>query len=98
MLHKEKSVLAGKTVKIKKTATHQQVPDFGGSDYLVEDWCDRIIGKSWMYANGNPACLIYAMRSADQSPEIPIDNEVLYGHVGAFGHLVHISEIEKGDE
>lgn len=29
--------------------------------------------------------------------QLPLDNEVLYGKVGQFGHLVHISEIEELD-
>ena len=31
--------------------------------------------------------------SAFQAYNIPIDDEVLYGKIGAFGHLVHVSEI-----
>lgn len=94
-MHKEPSPLAGKTVKIKAHVTHPQNPNFGGSDYRVEDWNDRVIGKSWMYADGNPAALVYAMRTGTASHEVPIDDEVLYGKVGSFGHLVHISEIEE---
>jgi hypothetical protein len=45
-----------------------------------------------MDCDGNPACLIYALRSGLMG--LPTDDEVLYGKVGIFGHLVHISEIE----
>lgn len=93
MIHLEKHPLAGKTVKIKKTARHFQYPDFGGSDYIVEDWWDRVAGKSWMFCDGNPACLVYAMRSAGE--HLPTDNNVLYGKIGPYGSLVHISEIEE---
>ena len=89
-MHTISSPLAGKTVRIKANATHPQIPDFGGSEYEVEDWWDKIAGTSWMDCNGNPACLVYAMRSVG----IPINDEVLYGKIGPFGHLVHISEIE----
>jgi hypothetical protein len=94
MIHTQSSELAGKTVKIKENVTHPQYPTFGGSEFRVEDWWDRVSGKSWMYSNGNPACLFYAMRSAMQNPILPNDDEVLYGKVGLFGSLVHISEIE----
>ena len=79
-------------MKIKAEVKHAQDPNFGGSDYRVEDWWDRVAGKSWMDCNGNPACLIFAMRSGLAG--LPTDDEVLYGKVGSFGHLVHISEIE----
>jgi hypothetical protein len=82
----------GKTVRIKEGVQHPQIPDFGGSEFRVEDYWDAMPGnESWMFADGNPACLVYAMRSAFAG--IPTDNEVLYGKVGAFGHLVHVSEI-----
>lgn len=92
MLHKDSSPLAGKTVHIKENVEHFQFPNFGGSEYRVEDWWDRVANKSWMDCDGNPACLVYAMRGAGQTP---IDDEVLYGKVGGFGHLVHITEIEE---
>ena len=42
--------------------------------------------------SGNIPCMIYAIRSA--KCRLPIDNEVLYGKVGHFGHLIHVSEIQ----
>jgi len=92
-MHQELSPLAGKTVKIREGAMHPQVEDFAGSEYRVEDWWDRLSGKSWMICLGNPACMIYGMRGG--FTQLPIDDEVLYGKIGAFGHLVHISEIEE---
>jgi hypothetical protein len=85
-MHSEQSEYAGEIVKLKPEARH-----LGGSDYTVEDWWDRVAGKSWMNCDGDPACWAYAVRSVG----VPIDNEVLYGKIGAFGHLVHISEIEQ---
>lgn len=61
--------------------------------YLVEDWWDRVSGASWMFAKGNPACIDYAIRSSFD--HLPIDNEVVYGKIGPFGHLAHNSEIRK---
>lgn len=97
-IHPEKHPLAGKVVRIKKHVKHAQVPDFGGSEFHLEDWWDRVAGKSWMFCDGNPACLIYAMRSAFASPKIPTDNEVVYGKVGWAGHLIHVSELETSTE
>ena len=93
MIHENKSCFAGKTVIIKNGLKHPQLESFGGSEYRVEDWWDRVSGMSWMNANGNPACMIYGMRCGLSEIPIPIDNEVLYGKIDGLGHLVHISEI-----
>lgn len=97
MIHEKESELAGKTVKLKEGFTHPQMKDIDVSkvEYRVEDWWDRVYGKSWMFAQGNPACIIYAVRTAEA--KLPIDDEVLYGKIGAFGHLIHINEIETGN-
>ena len=93
MKHNDKSPLAGEVVRIKKEVIHPQFDRFGGEEFTVEDWLDRIgNGGSWMDATGNPACLVYAMRSGFAG--LPTDDEVLCGKVGRFGHLVHISEVE----
>lgn len=80
--------LAGKTVRLHCKAD----PDhLDGQEFRVEDWWTNVYGSSWMDAQGNPACLKYALRSAFS--RLPTDNEVVYGKVGAFGHLVHVSEL-----
>jgi hypothetical protein len=66
-------------------------PDAGVESYEVEAYWDDLTGKSWMFSDGNPAALKYAVRSGVAG--LPLDNEVLYGTIGAFGHLVHVSEV-----
>lgn len=88
MIHSKPSPLAGKKVKIIKGAMR-------GHEYHVEDWWDRVAGKSWRDCDGNPACLGYAMRTGLKDRDIPPNDEVLYGKVGALGHLIHISEVES---
>ncbi len=97
MLHNDPSPLAGTTVRIKEHVTHAQVDNFGGAEFRVEDWWDCVSGDSWMNAKGNPACLVYAMRTGSATYGVPMDDEVLYGKVGGFGHLLHISELEDKD-
>ena len=92
-IHQTESPFAGQVVRIKDGVSHPQVPEFGGADYHVEDWWDRVGGGSWMDATGNPACLVYAMRTGLSAAAPPIDDDVLYGHIGSFGHLVHTSEV-----
>jgi hypothetical protein len=84
MNHTEPHVHAGKTVTVKDG-------QFAGHEYRIEDWWDRVAGKSWMICDGNPACLEYAMRSA--SERSPIDDEVFYGKIGPFGKLIHVSQL-----
>ena len=81
-VHEEKHPLAGMVVKLKN-----------GQLYAVEDWADRVLGRSVWIADGNPAALKYAIRSAMSG--FPIDNNLLYGKIGMFGEIVHESEIEK---
>lgn len=94
-MHSEKSPLAGTTVRLKNTISTTAGVFPAGTEYEVLDWWDHLTGGSWGAAKGNPACLIYAIRTAVQrDPVVPPDDEVLYGHIGAFGHLVHIMEVE----
>ena len=84
--HSEPSPLAGTTVIV-------DIGD-GEQEYRVEDYWDRVYGGSWRWAKGNPAAMNYAMRSAlRKRGSLPLDDEVLYGKIGAHGHLVHVSEV-----
>ena len=95
MIHKTKSDLAGKNVRIKDGVKHPQYSDFGGSEIVIEDWWDRLVGQSWGECQGNPACIIYAVRTGLNDSNAPSDDEVLYGHrADGRGSLVHISELE----
>ena len=82
-IHSDRHQLAGKTVTIKTGR-------FAGQSYRLEDWWDRLTGTPWAETTGNPACIIYGIRAGLEG--LPPDNEVVYGHIGGFGHLVHISE------
>lgn len=81
-MHNEQHPLARKTATVDLGQ--------GPEEYEIEDWWDRLTGASWMHANGNPAALKYAMRSAGK---LPLDDEVVYGKIGRYGHLVHASEL-----
>ena len=79
--------LSGKTV----TLNCKPDPDnLNGQEFTVEDWQENVMGKPWIVCDGNPACIKYAMRSSLSG--LPIDNEVVYGKVGGYGHLIHVSE------
>lgn len=89
MSNSSTSPLAGQKVRIKSTVAH-----IGGNEYHVEDYWHILTGKSWMFCDGNPACLDYAVRAGAES--LPMDDRVLYGKMDNTGKLVHISEIEEG--
>lgn len=82
-MHNEVHPLAGETVQVK----------IGGEvhDYYLEDWWDHLTGKGWGTSDGNFAAMNYGMRAGQSG--LPWDDEVVYGKIGAFGHLVHVSEI-----
>lgn len=100
-IHDKPHPLAGRTVTLDKKADdparHMVMP---GSEYRIEDWWDRVSGQSWMYSQGNPAAIQYAMRSGMRcamGAAVPSDDEVVYGHIDGMGHLLHVSELPGGD-
>jgi len=97
-IHKSPSPLAGRRVRIKPGVAHPEIPNFGGSEIFVEDWWDRVHGRSWMAANGDPPVLAYLVRTGFAGHRVPIDNEVLCGRVGHLGCLVHVSELDLETE
>lgn len=89
-MHTASHPLAGRTVTLNLKS--KDAPDIAtGSEFRVEDYWDKITGGSWMTAQGNPAALKFAMRSGLAG--LPLDDEVVYGKVGPYGHLVHVSEL-----
>lgn len=85
VIHKKSHPLAGKTAKVATTN--------GNAEFRVEDYWDRVSGESWRTsAARNPAAMDYSVRRLRGG--LPADDEVVYGKVGAFGHLVHVTELE----
>lgn len=85
--------VANKKFRIKSGFKHPQIETFAGNIIHVEDYWDIVSGKSWKSSQGNAACIIYSIRSAMN--DLPIDDEVVYGKIGPYGHLVHINELEE---
>lgn len=67
---------------------------YRGEKYWVEGLWKDVTGGSWMFADGNPACIKYAIRNAED--HLPLDDNVYYGKIGWRGELIHEKEI--GDE
>ena len=80
---------AGKTFELNANGTVDV------KEICVEDYWDRVAGGSWMFAEGNPVAMAYAIRSGLVSTGLPIDDEVVYGKVNGIGHIVHVSELGK---
>lgn len=86
MIHNAPHPYAGQTVNLRAGES------FGGVEFRLEDWWDRVSGASWMEdVFSNPACLNYATRVAFR---VPPDDEVVYGKVDGLGYLVHVSELD----
>lgn len=81
MMHGEPHPFAGQSIAIVG-GIH------AGEQITIEDWWDRVAGKSWMDCDCNPACLEYALSS-----RTPIDDEVAYGRIGPFGKLIHVTRL-----
>lgn len=92
-IHSQSHPAAGQTLKIRSGVVDPiQNLVLPGQEYHVEDYWDVVSGgRSWMNTSGNPAVMQYAIRSALN--DLPLDDEVLYGKIGALGHIVHISEL-----
>jgi len=95
-MHNEKHEKAGQTITVNLKAPIVMGGAAGRTtmEFTVEDWWDKLSGSSWMFAEGNPACMAYAIRAGVS--KLPINDEVVYGHNkdGGLGHLVHVSELE----
>jgi hypothetical protein len=83
-MHDEPFEGAGQTLKLNAEG-------IDADEIHVEDYWDRVAGKSWMFCDGNPAALKFAVRSAMSG--LPTDDEVVYGKVAGLGHIVHVSEL-----
>lgn len=89
IVHLDPHPLSGKTVELD---FHPDTPRvFASLKYRVEDYWDRVYGKSWGDSVGNPAALKYALRAGAFG--LPVDDEVVYGKIDGIGHLVHCSEL-----
>jgi hypothetical protein len=95
---RQKSEYAGRALKIKNNVGRGMNGQLlEGEHFIVEDWCENVLGRSWMSADGNPAALEYAIRTAinGKNNNVPkYSDDVLYGKVGYNGHLFHINELE----
>lgn len=67
--------------------------ELDGKVFMVEDWCENLIGCSWQDGE-HIVCLNYFSRTIGEGSKH--DDEVVGGKIGQFSFLVHQSEI--GDE
>jgi len=92
-MHTEAHEFSGKEVTLKADFKHHEGDRAKGHKFRIEDWQDKVFGGSWMFASGNPACIVYAMRSA--AAGLPTDDDCVYAHdERGIGHIIHSSEID----
>lgn len=103
MIHTEPSPLAGQTVDVALRGMRPNEPTATTPAlFTVEDWWDRVDGRSWTDCNGVLPVIQYAMRAGFTGTLDMVDDEVLYGRIAWDGHdggkvLVHISEIRDSE-
>jgi hypothetical protein len=90
-MHTDSHPAAGETVILSKAKDPHRNLVEAGEEFRIEDWWDKLTGQSWMTSEGNPAALMYAFRAGMAG--LPVDDEVVYGKIGPYGHLVHVSEL-----
>lgn len=86
-IHEEPHPQADQTVRVIFKGTNDTV------DFVLEDWWDRVNGSSWRNSGFNYAASNYAIRN--DVNRLPSDDEVVYGKIGPFGHIIHESEIVR---
>lgn len=92
MTHEEEHPLAGQTVKVNLERRAGPAIEPGEHEFEVQDWWDHLTGGTWRSPKTpNWACIHY--QATAPLAGLPLDNEVIYGHIGRLGYLVHASEI-----
>ena len=91
---RERSPYAGCEVKTRPDVGKDILSgrDLSNQVFWVEDWWENVYGRSWMVADGNPAAMVYGIRTGLRGC-VPTDNEVLYGKIDGLGYLFHVSEL-----
>lgn len=90
----EKYKYAGKTMKVAQGAGRAFNGELlDGREFIVEDYWINIVGKTWRYVEGNPAVVEYICRAMKKKTPPPMDDDVVYGKIGPYGHLFHVSEL-----
>lgn len=83
----------GKTYMVKAEKFKEFDEDM---EFRLEGTDREVFGGSWGDQQGNPTCLIYAVRSG--LGDLPWSGNVFYGKIYGMGHLVHESELYEKEE
>lgn len=66
--------------------------NLGGAIFEVEGWCKNIFGDDWRNSDLFPI-KVYLDRINDFNPSVPDDGQAVYGKIGMFGYIFHITEL-----
>lgn len=90
----EKYKFAGQRLTVKNGAGISLMGEMlDGKEFIAEDYWMNVAGKSWKCVDGNHAVMEYIVRSLKRITPPPMDDEVVYGKIGGYGHLFHVSEL-----
>lgn len=90
MIHDTIHPMSGARVRIKMK-TPDRTLDGLEHDFRIEDWADRVMGRSIWDSAGNFAIMNYAMRRPDAMASF--SDECVYGKVDGLGYIIHTDEI-----
>jgi len=89
-----KKIEKGKKYKVKGSSEYFK-KKYGTSnpEIRVEDTDENIWGKSWMVMDGNPAAIIFAMRTGTEGIKAPLTETVYCGKISPLGSKFGLSEL-----
>lgn len=87
MKHQNASELSGQEVAVVAGR-------YAGMIFSIEDWWDRVSGRSWGDRPWSAEQMVYAARMVRDRRPPPPDEEVLCGKIGGVPVLIHLTEIK----
>lgn len=92
MIHENEHPLSGQTVKVNLQRKAGPAIEPGEHEFIIEDWWDRLTGGTWKHPK-HPNWASTHYQATAPLAGLPLDNEVVYGHIERLGYLVHVGEI-----
>lgn len=89
-IHEEPHPQAGQEVTVQLRVSPEAQAMLPMTATITDYW-DRIYGKSWMFSEGIPMALDYALRSGNNG--LPIDDDVVSVKINGRDELVHVTEL-----
>lgn len=89
--------LRGKKFRVRQSVGKGLLDrQLGGKIFVAEGYWHELTGKSWAdWDLGNPAVYEFCKRTLGKYVDEPTENNVIYGHIDGYGHLLHEDELKR---